>query len=585
MLPKKLPKTERIYPLLALCIIFAGVAMSFFAFHTKSPIVDESVHEAAGYSYWATRDFRLNPEHPPLVKEIAALPLLFLHLRSQTDSAFFSQAHLWDFGPLFIFHNTTDPEIILYAGKTSVFIFFILLGILVYRWSGELFGKKVALIALAFTMFSPNLLAHSQNITTDVAMSFGALFAAYTLTRWLAARTRENFFWLTLALLVMFLVKFSALVVAPIFMVVLFVHSLLFTLQSKKRSFRLFISHYFVKNLWPFLGSLLLVLLGIFFYYNFNFETLSSGIDTTKFIDGIIGALPLSLQGPVEWFTYTIPIPMFHFFEGAVMVITHNEGGHTSFLLGETGNRGWWYYFPLLVLYKSTLAELSLFVGSFASVLFFIIRPLVQRSKKYWEGVLHSGTSLSFDLWVLVLVPFLFFAIAMKSSLNLGLRHVLLVYPFLFVFSGHFIRLLMNSRFGRMVIGAALVLSFGTAILVYPNYLAYFNFLSGGNAQARFIAVDSNVDWGQDLKSLAEYTKQNHIEHIYLSYFGTADPAYYHLSYSPIPTLDQIKEQGVFHGTVVVSTTLLANPAPNIAWLLTYKPTTILNGSLYVFTL
>ena len=576
--------STRVSTLLAILIILAGVTTSFFAFHQKSSTVDESVHEAAGYSYWATRDFGLNPEHPPLLKEIAALPLLFLHLESKADSAFFSQQNLWSFGPLFIFENTVDAETIQYAGRTSVLIFFVLLGVLTYRWARELFGEKIALVVLTFTMFSPNLLAHSPLITTDVAMTFAVLFASYTATQWLKHSSRKNFWWFTFALLVMFLTKFSALVVAPIFFVVLAVHSLLHTKRSQKKQWLAVVHDFFSEKFWPYMGALLLVVAGIMLFYSFDFQTLATSIDAKMFFETLAKSLPGPLQSFVLWFITHVPFPIFHFTEGAIMVITHNQGGHDSFLLGQTGNHGWWYYFPVLFFLKSSLVELFLVFGTVTVVLFSFLRPLILAKSARVSALLARLRTTPFDYFVLLLIPLLFFAMSMRSNLNLGLRHVLLVYPFVFLLSGIFLHELWKTVAGRVVVCVALIFSLAIALLSFPNYLSYFNPLLGGNTNARNIAVDSNVDWGQDLKALAKYLKDRDIHRVYLAYFGTSRPSYYGISYDSVPTFEQIKENGPIHGTVVVSATLLAHPNPDIAWVLTKKPDTILNGSLYIFT-
>jgi hypothetical protein len=121
--------------------------------------------------------------------------------------------------------------------------------------------------------------------------------------------------------------------------------------------------------------------------------------------------------------------------------------------------------------------------------------------------------------------------------MNLGLRHVLPLYPFLFVFLGGAVARIWKSggwasRSGLLILGIWLVAS---SIRAYPNYLAFFNELAGGPSNGHRILVDSNLDWGQDLKGLKQWMISQGVDTIQLAYFGTADPAYYRIKALYLP--------------------------------------------------
>jgi hypothetical protein len=209
-----------------------------------------------------------------------------------------------------------------------------------------------------------------------------------------------------------------------------------------------------------------------------------------------------------------------HYFRGVTHQLLHAEGGHPSFLLGMYSKSGWWYYYFIALLLKTPIPLLVLIL----TALFF-----------YCRGVLRASSDLLFML-APVAAYFILFSINHQS---IGLRYILPVYPFLFMLAGaatgavHVIR----GRIWRYII---LVVLFGWyligTITIYPHYLTYFNEAAGGPDNGYRYLVDSNLDWGQDLKGLGLYLKEKGVDRIHLSYFGTADPRYYGIHYEWMPS-------------------------------------------------
>ena len=190
-----------------------------------------------------------------------------------------------------------------------------------------------------------------------------------------------------------------------------------------------------------------------------------------------------------------------------------------AFLMGEIGD-GWWYFFILTFLLKTPLPLLLLVA----------LAPLTFRQR--WR---HDRVALLF-----LLTPVLvYFGIASASRMNIGHRHILPIYPFLFVLAGSLISAAMRQaaplKRGLMAV-VYLAWYIFSCVSIFPHYLAYFNELTGGPEYGYRYLVDSNLDWGQDLKGLKRYMQEHGIERVWLSYFGTASPDYYGISYDYLPS-------------------------------------------------
>ena len=166
-----------LYPAAAFALLLAFWLQMFLALPKLSATVDEVAHLPAGYTYWATRDFRLNPEHPPLAKLIAAAPLLALkpHLDLSWPEWKSSEEAIFGYG--FLYTNNADR--LLFWGRLPMMFLATLGGLVVFLWARDLFGRAAGLFALAMFAFSPNLLAHGMLVTTDVPVAVFMLLALY----------------------------------------------------------------------------------------------------------------------------------------------------------------------------------------------------------------------------------------------------------------------------------------------------------------------------------------------------------------------------------------------------------------------
>ncbi len=216
-----------------------------------------------------------------------------------------------------------------------------------------------------------------------------------------------------------------------------------------------------------------------------------------------------------------------------------NAQAHPAFADGQISMVGWWWYFPFAMLVKTPLATIAAACIALLSLWKCVGRQrdevaCVSPSKatpdgKPFNGHLWTGTCLAMPVAI-------FLASAMQSHFNIGLRHILPIYPFAFVAIGWAISRTWEKRSLRIVSVALVVLLGVESLSSYPDFIPFFNRFSAGSDAAKLSLLgDSNLDWGQDLPLLAEWQHRHPDERIYLSYFGFADPEYYKIRYTPLP--------------------------------------------------
>ena len=522
-----LERGERYLVALLLAVLILQLVLSM---RVKTITGDELAHLPAGYSYLRTNDFRMNPEHPPLIKEWAAIPLLFLDLRLDLESDSWRRGEEDRFGREFFYENTIPADTILLWGRVPIVILSALLGLLVFAWARGVYGIRAGLLALFLYTFSPNILAHSSLVNTDLGVACFIFLAVLQFRRYVEEPSRNNLALAGLALGLALSSKFAALVLFPI-LAILFGLALQWSRPERGA------------------GSLLIDLL-----------------------------LLVAIAFLVILFCYGL-FSARSYITGLREVLFHSQVGHPAFLMGQYSMGGWWYYFIVAFLIKTPLPTL-LFLALSLSFL-----PKVKGIDRLEEAFLLAPTLLIFVL-------------ASFSRLNIGLRHILPIYPFLFVF----ISKIANLEFKRPILwgsaAALLCLWYLTStVAISPHYLAYFNELVGGPQNAPNYLSDSNIDWGQDLKLLKGYMDREGIEEIILSYFGDADPNYYGIRNQYLPAFgfggplytpsDYVLSSGVKREVLAISVSSLQGvffeDHDLYGWLRRYDPIEKIGYTIYVY--
>ena len=270
---------------------------------------------------------------------------------------------------------------------------------------------------------------------------------------------------------------------------------------------------------------------------------------------GATGALHVPLNA-------TFYIPAGEYLEGMGRVANHLKNGHPSYLLGQIKKSGGWKtYFPIVVALKWPPIVLALFLVA---------------------AILAATERIRFsrEMLLMLVLPAFYFVMAIFSKVDLGERHVLLVYPFALLCIAALWQFAQKRRAILYLFLALLVVQAADTMRYAPDYLSYFTPFVNPATSYKLVS-DSNVDWGQGLLALRKYQQQHPDETIHLAYFGTMDPALYGIRYVPLEPNQPVS------GTVVVSATHLTGQLlddPNgYHWAQKYPETAILNHSLHVF--
>ncbi|MBL7201440.1 MAG: glycosyltransferase family 39 protein [Anaerolineae bacterium] len=491
--PMRMGLDSRLARLLVIPLMLCLFAQLLFSAGRKSPTFDEPNHLTRGYAYLETGDLRLSRDegHPPLFNLICALPLALLpDLSLPTHLPSWEVAYRNAFAIEFTFSGKVPVARLFFLGRLPVILTTLCLAALIMRWARELYGSWGGVVALVFCAFDPNIVAHGRLVTTDMGMTFFLFLAAYVFWRFLQ---RPSFPLLALSGVAAGLAqsaKFSAILVLPFFGLLGLIETFhpkgSLRLPGRART-----------------GQALLVLGGVM-----GAVVVCAGL-TIWVIYG------LDVGPPAGW---SISLPAPGYVEGLLRTVSHaSEVGHPTFLLGQHSTQGWWYYFPVAFALKTPLPAMLALVGAWVT--------------NVWKRSRRAE-------WPLLLIPAVYVAISLTSSLNIGYRHLLPILPFLWVYVGRIGALPVRAQAGTTtrwstwavavlcVLGLWLVV--GT-VNIYPDYLAYFNLFAGGPDGGWRYLVDSNLDWGQELPAIAAYAEQRSDARLHLSWFGSTYPHLYGL--------------------------------------------------------
>lgn len=570
------PGRQRLAWWLVGCLVVSHLGLVVHGAINDSQTFDEGVHLAAGVSYWVTGDFRLNPEHPVLWKLVAAAPVLLLRPDVPLDHPAWAGHRAWEFADIFLDANRVPVGQLLLVGRLAGFLAGSLLIIVVFRFGTELFGLAAGLAAASLTAFDPNLIAHARLITTDLPITLAITTTLYLLWRYRQHPTRQRLAWVILGFVFASLVKYSGLLL-------LILLPLELAVARRDRSVPLTPHRLFGLLLVSLLVSLLVV-------YRGGFRKLADDPRLTEIyrqrqsiieqqavaeqpvlIQRLIGVTEPGqpVQTAIERFS-ELPLPFYWYLRGTAAVVSHSYWGQPAYLFGQTNERGWWWYFPAAFLVKTPLATLGLITVALAA----LARRRLARPQPL-------PTTLAF-----ILVPVGLYVLAtFFTRLNLGIRHLLPIYPLLFLVVG-WLTSLRHRRFPRLFRGLVLTLVAGLPFstgLSHPGELGYFSEAVGGWQRGHRYLLDSNLDWGQDLRRLRHWMTSHRVDRIFLAYAGTARPTAYGVEADALP-LDPPAGQGP-NRYAVISIGRLVGESDRYGWLASYPLVARIGTSLLVYDL
>src|SRR3989344_1446214 len=210
----------------AALLIFMFLAMLGSSWN-DSATFDEVAHIGAGYTYLKYRDMRLNPEHPPLLKDLAALPLLFMNLNFDNTLPFWTWENVndrqWAAGNHLLYEAGNNPDKIMLASRLPTIILAAIFGFMLFGWVSGYYGKKIGLLALFFFATSPTFIAHSRFVTTDLGAAFGFFLGIFYFLKFLENQDRKSLLKLGVILGIVMLVKFSLVLLLPTYLILAWV--------------------------------------------------------------------------------------------------------------------------------------------------------------------------------------------------------------------------------------------------------------------------------------------------------------------------------------------------------------------------
>lgn len=516
--------SNRLTNFIAAIILLGMFVAAVLSIRDDSTTMDELAHLPAGYSYVSQKDMRLNPEHPPLIKDLAGFPLLFIegiNFPSEAKSWREDVNGQWDFGAELLYKSRNPVDKMMFWGRIPMIIILVLLGAGVFYWTKKLFGNKAALLSVFLFSFSPTFLAHGRLVTTDLGAAAGTVLATYFFLKLLENYSLKKLIASGLALGLAELAKFSLILLLPFFLILLLLKAI-----AKSSDFRVFLKTF---------GRYLLVFAAVVFigyclvwvvyqFHTWNYPPEKQASDT----DFILASFnnPLLRDATVWMADKPLLRPAAQYLLGLWMVFQRASGGNTTYFWGEVSASGWKTYFPSVYMLKEPISFHILSLIALFYALSIIKRPALLRLTTRLKSWSDKNTAVL----AMLLFIFIYWGVSLKSNLNIGVRHLLPVFPFTIILVSGIISKWLNPP--RLKVKTAFILLLllwqaYTIFAVYPHFLSYFNEIAGGPKNGYFYTVDSNLDWGQDLRRLKKWVDQNGIDKIYVDYFGGGDAKFY----------------------------------------------------------
>lgn len=467
---------------------------------------DEYWHLPVGLLTWETGKFDYDRLNPPLIRNWSAIPLLFTSVETGNPPYSSDPA---DYGDAFLEANPQNHHQYYFLGRCMVLLLAVASGVLLAIWARELFGSSSAYMAVFLWSMSPNVLANAALGTQDLAIA--GFFLATVYCGWKFA-LNVSWKWALITGVILGLAqitKFTA-ILLPLILIIQW-----FLLRCKNTALENTLSKKSILAKWGalILTSWFILNAGYLFQGTFQpinaYQFQSSELKTFNQLPPLVQQIPLLLPRD--------------FLMGFDLQRFIMQQSHPTYLDTEWKLNGFRSYYIYALLYKLPHA-----------VQFLLLMAIYQ-----WFKQRNQNSVMSFRTLGMLFTPvILLILIASFSNNQLGLRYILPVFPFLFLFIcplAEHLDFHKHKIFSYLVIVTVLTIPF--SLRYAPDHLAYFNELSGGPESGALHLIDSNIDWGQDLYLLKEYVENNKIEDIGLAYFGTIPPSSHDIKYHLPPEL------------------------------------------------
>ena len=509
--------------------------------HVFGNVWDEPEHIAAGLSLIDQGDYRYDNQHPPLARLAAALGPQLAGARLPADASTSGEQA----GRDILYHSGASYDTLLTLARAGMLPFLLLLVIAQWYWVRENFGEPVAWFSALFLLCTPPILGHAGVVALDVPVTALCVLGFWLLQRWVVAPTLRRSVALGVAAGLAVSTKISAIPFLALSGLVMLAAQLLLNRSAARGAAigRVATGRDLLAGLMRYgLGALLAILLAIVICIAAYGPTLVQ-------MPGVSMRVPLGVQ------EFTLNIRGVEF---------HNAHGHPAYLLGETGLMGWWYFYPVALAVKTPIPMLLLGVPGLA-----------------WL-TLRGWRARELDLAVpgLLFATLLVFC-CLYSHINIGVRHVLVLYPLLAIGAGAAALALwknLGAPLARALAAVLVLWQLSTLLTAYPDYLAWFNALAG--AHPEHILVDSDLDWGQDLRRLTQELARRQVPEVYIAYRGSADLTREHL-----PPYKLLAPNQHVTGWIALDMLSLKESNDGYDWLQGYQPLQRIGKSIDLYYL
>jgi tetratricopeptide (TPR) repeat protein len=537
--------------------------------HRESLTWDEGDHMFAGYMMWKTGDYGLNPEHPPLVKLLATIPALHEKLWIPPLKGRFFKAEAYEDGRDWLARNDGASQRLVFRMRLAAGLLAWGLTLMVFFAGRAWFGNAAALIALTLVVFDPNIMANSALVTTDVGVSLFFLATIFAFYRWATQPALSRLLLAGLAAGLLAATKHSGILIAPMLLPVI-----VYEIFRAERGTRL---RQTLRLCFGFAATVVIAVPVLWAFYGFRYAARPAGL-----------ALSTSLADYVA--------PLNHFDSAVVMGVAHLHLLPESYLMGMVDVKrvaefypayifgtvhahGVWYYFPAVILIKTTLGILALCALAIWAAL---------------TGKIGKTREL---VWLLT-PGAVYLLIAMLSGIDIGARHILPLYAMAAIFAGAGAAALSaRSRAWTGIVAVLIAAHIAASLVTYPNEMAFANMAWGGAKNAHNLLSDASVDWAQQLYQVKAWQDQHPSEECWFAYFARPeiDPATYGIRCHALPTPDTMwtgtsdVTPPILHGAVIISAGDLSgcewpsgglNPYRDFQEL---QPTEVIDDSVFVY--
>ena len=495
-----------------LCLLLVQTAQMVYVVHRESLTFDEANHMFAGYMMWHTGDYGLNPEHPPLVKLLATFPELKRNLWVPELKNHNFKSEAYNDGREWLARNDGSSQHMVFEMRLAAGLLALGLSITVFFAAREWFGPVAGLIAMVLVIFEPNVLAHSGLVTTDIGVSLFFLASIFSFYRYAKQPTlpRLGLAGLTAGLLLA--TKHSGILLAPM-LVLLIGWEIIAAPKGARGRVALRLSG-------AFAAIAVIGIAVLWAFYGFRFAARPAGLQMNP-----------NLASYVE--------PLSHFNASAVMAIAHLHllpesyliglvdvkrmaEFYPTFILGKQYAHGVWWYFPVVILIKTTIGMLGLLALAFFAI-------VTKRMRKAREVAF-------------ILIPAaVYLGVAMASGMNIGARHILPLYTLATILAGGGVAILVaGNRRWAWICGPLVAAHVVSALAVFPNGIAYANEAWGGPKNTHNLLSDANVDWAQQLIQVKAWLDKHPGEECWFAYFAHPEinPEVYGIRCHHLPNLD-----------------------------------------------